>query len=101
MNNKSYFQVASMMAMALAMTEGQGMMATGRGRKAYVYLPKEPVAPTGSKTYFFNEFGEFSTDKMRKDEVVFKCFAINDKNAKRKFDSWRLKNTGSMRVGSE
>jgi hypothetical protein len=89
MSSKMKQNVAAIMAMALAMGEGQGMMFTGRGEEAFVYLPKDPIPPAGTKTYFFNELGEFSTEQMRKDECVFKCFAINDKNAKRKFERWR------------
>jgi hypothetical protein len=51
-----------------------------------INLGKKP--PTGSKEYFFNKDGEYSTDHMLKTECVFECFAINDKNAKRKFNKW-------------
>jgi hypothetical protein len=43
------------------------------------------VPPKGCKEYFFNKKGEFSTEKMLKSECVFKCFAINDRNAINKF----------------
>ena len=42
----------------------------------------------GTKEYFFNKEGKFSTESMKKSETVFKCNAINDKNAIRKFESW-------------
>jgi hypothetical protein len=45
--------------------------------------------PKGAKEYFFNSLGEFSTEKMLRSECVFKCFAINDKNAKRKFKKFQ------------
>jgi hypothetical protein len=86
--NKMKANALAMMAMAMAMQDGQGMMFSGNEDKAVVYLPKEQIAPLGTKTYFFNQLGEFSTEKMRKDECVFKCFAINDKNAIRKFDKY-------------
>lgn len=46
--------------------------------------PKRP----GQKEYFFNNVGEFSTTRMRKDECIFICFAINDKNAIKKFKKY-------------
>jgi hypothetical protein len=49
----------------------------------------EQKPPSGTKEYFFNEQGEFSTERMLRTELVFKCYAINDKNAKRKFERWR------------
>jgi|688.fasta_scaffold300988_2 hypothetical protein len=52
--------------------------------------PIIPKPPNGSKEYFFNSSGEFSTTRMLKTECVFKCFAVNDKNALRKFTKWKL-----------
>jgi hypothetical protein len=49
----------------------------------------EPIPPKGTKEYFFNIEGEFSTERMLKTECVFKCFATNDKNAIRKFNNWK------------
>jgi hypothetical protein len=43
--------------------------------------PKQ-VIPKGCKEYWFNENGDFSTERMRHDEIVFKCIASNDKTAK-------------------
>jgi hypothetical protein len=80
--------LAAMLAMTMAMDNGQGMMFTGSGDDAYVLLPPKPPIPNGSKEYFFNERGKFSTEQMRKSECVFECVAINDKNAKRKFTKW-------------
>ena len=78
-----------MMAMAAAMNKGNSMMFTGSGEDdARVFIPKEPTPPSGSKEYFFNIDGEFSTEKMLRTEVVFKCYAINDKNAIRKFKNF-------------
>lgn len=57
-----------------------------------LYIPKEPPVPKGVKTYWFDEQGNFSSVQMRKDEVVFKCVAINDKNAIKKYKRWRAIN---------
>ena len=51
-------------------------------------LKQQPHPPSGSKEYFFNNDGEFSTEKMKKEECVFVCFAINDRNALRKWYNW-------------
>ncbi len=56
-------------------------------RKPVLELPPEDFEEPypGQKTYFFNAGGEFNNNKMLRTECVFKCFAINDKNAERKF----------------
>ena len=82
----------AMLAMAAAMNEGNGMMFTRSGEDdARVFTPKELPPPKGTKEYFFNGVGEFSTEKMLKTETIFKCYAINDKNAIRKFKGWQNK----------
>jgi hypothetical protein len=43
----------------------------------------------GCKEYFFNKEGKFSTIES---EIVFKCVAVNDKSAIKKFNN-HLKNT--------
>jgi len=48
--------------------------------------PIRQVLPKGAKEYFFNSDGEFSTKRILKSECIFKCIAINDKNALRKFN---------------
>lgn len=47
------------------------------------------VCPNGCKTYFFNSSGEFTNGSMRKDECVFVCHAVNDKNAIKKFNKFK------------
>jgi hypothetical protein len=54
-----------------------------------IKFPKEKPVPKGAKTYWFNEQGEFSTDHMLKTDCVFKCVAINDKSAIKKFKRWK------------
>lgn len=55
-----------------------------------IYLPKEDFEEPrpGQKTYFFNAAGKFNNNKMLRTECVFKCFAINDKNAIKKFNRY-------------
>jgi hypothetical protein len=53
-------------------------------------LEIQPRPPKGTKEYFFNGLGVYSTESMLKTETVFKCHASNKKNALRKFNKWRL-----------
>lgn len=60
-------------------------------------IERQAVPPKGTKEYFFNEDGEFSTESMKKSECIFTCFAVNDRNALRKFYNW---NNGNNSVCS-
>lgn len=53
---------------------------------------KEKPVPKGAKRYLFNTNGEFSTETMLKSEVVFKCIAISDERAIKKYNKWKTKN---------
>ena len=49
---------------------------------------KDKVIPSGVKEYFFTESGQFFNSIPTGSYTIFyKCSAINDKNAKRKFES--------------
>ena len=58
--------------------------------------PKEPIIPKGHIHYWFRIDGTFLNEKqserMLKEECVFKCFALNDKNAIKKFEKWSNEN---------
>ena len=55
----------------------------------------EEVKPKGVKEYFFTESGHFFNSMPTGSYTVFyKCFALNDKNAKRKFDAYRKRHRG-------
>lgn len=53
--------------------------------------PLDQRPPKGCKEYMFNEFGDYydgdNRHPFRKEDVVFKCFATNSKNAVRKFNN--------------
>ena len=50
----------------------------------------DEVMPKGVKEYFFTESGHFFNSMPTGSYTIFyKCFALNDKNAKRKFDAYR------------
>ena len=55
---------------------------------------KNEITPIGVKEYFFNENGQFSNNGMFSEKLFYKCFARNDKNAKRKFDNYRKRHRG-------
>lgn len=57
-----------------------------RGDK--ILIPKRTPPPKGTKEYFFNIQGDFSNTSMLKSDCVFTCFAINDKNAVKKFKKY-------------
>jgi len=55
----------------------------------------EEVQPKGTLRYWFNSEGIFlketNEQRMRKEDCVFKCFSLNDKNAIRKFKKFQNK----------
>jgi len=58
--------------------------------------PKEPIIPKGHIHYWFRADGTFLNEKqcerMLKEDCVFKCFALNDKNAIKKFKKFSTEN---------
>ena len=79
---KGYLGMAMMMA---AMAGGPSIRSTFHETDVLHPEPLFKVIPKGCKEYFFNDKGEYSTDHMLKTECVFKCYALNDKSAIRKF----------------
>jgi hypothetical protein len=81
--------LAMMYAMAAIMGDGLGMPNRSgfSPQKISGELPPKPM-PKGCKEYFFNAEGGFSTEKMLHSELVFKCYALNHKSAKKKFQKW-------------
>ena len=88
MGMKDKMGLLAMAAMMSATAEYNPMFDLDEPR---VYIPKEPPVPKGAKTYWFDGQGNFSSEQMRKDETVFTCIAINDKNAIKKYDRWQDK----------
>lgn len=85
-------KVNSILAMAVAMSAiGNPDMYDTNSKTNDGLRKKPPIQtrpPKGSKEYWFNSEGEYSHESMRKTEVVFSCYAINDKNAVRKYNKW-------------
>ena len=83
-------------AMMLA-TMGLAMLAGGPPIHSVIEAPTEgthtprpkKIVPRGCSEYFFHEGGEFTTDitlaRLQMETITFKCFALNDKSAIRKF----------------
>ena len=83
------------MALAMAMMSDVNMMDYKETPREYNPKPKKNIEPqpkNGQFHYWFRADGTFLNEKqdkrMRKDECVFKCFAINNKNAIKKFKSF-------------
>lgn len=84
MGNKK--AIGRLAAMAMMMADESVFLSAIPAEKEMKTLPPLPIhIPTGCKEYFFNAEGEFSNSHMRKDECIFWCYAINDKNAIKKF----------------
>jgi len=49
---------------------------------------KKNIYP-GVKRYYFSEDGVFNNRGAIWGRTVFTCVALNDRNAKRKFDNWK------------
>ena len=88
MSKKSTLGMLAMFAAMASLFE----QPTVRRRREPIHIePKEKPIPRGCKEYWFSENGMHSTQQMSKLETVFTCVASNDKNAIRKFKSWKAK----------
>ena len=88
------------LGMALAMALMSKSTLRGHDEKPVEYRPKdrdfEPKPQKGQFYYWFRIDGTFLSEKqgerMLRDNCVFICFAINDKNAIKKFNPFMLSN---------
>jgi hypothetical protein len=51
-------------------------------------LPAKLI-PRGCHHFFFDINGNFSTERMKHEDIVFECIAVSDKSAVRKFSKWK------------
>jgi hypothetical protein len=72
------------MAMAMAMMAGNTSMVERETPKGKRKIQKGDVIPKGLKEYYFSIDGSFLNE--RTPDCVFSCYAINSKNAIRKFN---------------
>lgn len=89
---KSNLAMLNMMSLAMSSSIYEDLFEDGKPpkRKSNPKPIIQPI-PKGCKEYFFNINGVFYSP-MRKDECIFKCFAINDKNAIKKFNKFKEQN---------
>lgn len=52
--------------------------------------PKEPILPNGCQYYYFDILGDYKN--YDSGQYEFKCIAINEKSARKKFNKWLSKN---------
>lgn len=82
------------MALSMAMMSESAMLDINEKPRKYIPNKKrnEPIPKKGQFHYWFRVDGTFLNEKqgerMRKEECVFKCFSINDKNAIKKFNAF-------------
>ena len=89
MKNKSTLA----MAIFASMLHGQeNFEPTNRTNFERKVIP-EPIPQKGQFHYWFREDGTFINEKqserMLREECVFKCYSINDKNAIKKFNKFK------------
>lgn len=79
-------------AMMGMMSEMADLPEENKGRKFVLKEPKEPKPHNGHFHYWFRADGTFLSEKqfglIEKGECVFRCFALNDKNAVKKFNAF-------------
>lgn len=77
----------SLMMMAAAMLSLDTPNSNTKNKKTSIddidLTPKKSPIPKGCKEYSFNQDGKFTTIES---EIVFKCVAINEKSAIKKFN---------------
>ena len=78
----------------MAMMSEAGVIYSRENPREYKPEPKkEPKPQKGMKYYCFREDGAFKQYErdgaMLKEEVFFKCYALNDKNAIKKFNKFK------------
>lgn len=90
MNAKGYLGLA----VAMAMMSEKSIYSDDEKPRKYTPSKKdfETKPQKGQFHYWFRADGTFLNEKqderMRKDECVFKCFSINNKNAIKKFNAF-------------
>lgn len=94
MSSRSKKLAAMYGLMAFAAASGDMHVHDGTDNSDAADIDIQPKPPKGAKEYFFNSSGEFSTESMLKEDVEFKCYAINNKNAIRKFKKFNKRSTG-------
>jgi hypothetical protein len=85
MNSKTKNMAAMYALMAYSATTGGNQIYDIENEKSKSIKSKPPK---GAKEYFFTKDGDCFTVKYEDTKFVFSCYAINKKNAFRKFKRW-------------
>lgn len=81
--------LAAIIPLALMAENGFGQLDNNSklSEKDIDFTPKQPPIPKGAKVYYFDEVGNCLYD-VEHDTAVFKCIAINERSAIKKFSKW-------------
>jgi len=90
MKNKGILAFGMMMAMMD--TKQFGILPQEEPLKFTEKKQEEPPIPKGCKEYWFREDGSFETERILRTKIFFKCYAINNKSAIKKFNSFMRSN---------
>jgi len=92
MNRKSLIGLLAMYGMVAVMgsevTDFDGLPKRGENDGKSGNPPIIPRPYKGQKCFFFKANGEHATERILKEECVFQCYAINEKNAIKKFNRY-------------
>lgn len=94
-SKKEKIATLAIMSMIASMSSDSSLMITGDANGIRAVNGKKPSVkrpPNGTNQYYFKDDGSFETSSINKERVVFECVAINDKNAIRKYEKWKLNN---------
>jgi hypothetical protein len=82
----------SLMMMAAAMLSLDTPNSNTKNKKTSIddidFTPKKSPLPKGCKEYSFNQDGNFTTIES---EIIFKCVAISEKSAIKKYNRFSIK----------
>ena len=89
---KSALTVLGLYGWALGMSSTDLYAIEGSSRKKDPEHFRKPIdrPHSGQKEYFFREDGTFENERQTEINYVFTCFAINDKNALKKYKHWKV-----------
>lgn len=89
---KKSFALQSLAMMAMFSDSGRSFEREKKSNKLIKKISFEPKIPSSLKEYWFKSDGTFLKEnhnrQMFKSQIFFICFALNDKNAIRKFNKF-------------
>lgn len=73
----------------IAMMAAMAEMGSSENKSIIDRTESYPPTPKGAFRYFFNDQGRFSTEQMKKEDVVFTCIARTERKALEKYDKFK------------